>query len=257
MNEQEIKALQALKASKNYQDVCKETVERVFLEQLPKYKKLKDAEKAARTALHSITGAFLTPDELARAREAMTAWREGCPEALFKALSMHSSTRERLNGIDGLFDRILTAAGNPESVLDLACGLNPLYLGARGGLRMTGADINIGCVRLINECARENGWAVNAVACDLLSRVPEGEYDLTLAMKLLPVLESQKSGFAAALLENLRSRTICVTFPTRTLGGRGVGMEKHYSEWFESRVPANRQIEQRFVYADELVYILK
>ena len=52
MNEQEIKALQALKASKNYQDVCEETVERIFMEQLPKYKKLKDAEKAAAEAAY-------------------------------------------------------------------------------------------------------------------------------------------------------------------------------------------------------------
>ncbi|MBQ3078992.1 MAG: hypothetical protein IJC48_03175, partial [Clostridia bacterium] len=76
-----------------------------------------------------------------------------------------------------------------------------------------------------------------------------------LMMKLLPVMESQKTGMAKALISGVHSKYILASFPTRTLGGRGVGMEKHYSEWFESLIGGEIRILERFVIQNELVYI--
>ena len=257
MNPNESAALSALKASKNYADICPDTVERVFLEQLPKYKKLKDAEKSARSQLHAITGAFITNEELSRARAAFDRWREGEPGALREVLLCHASTRERVDEADALFDRVFDVCENPKVVLDLACGFNPIYLGARGSVSVTGADIHGGCVRFVNDCARACGWPVCARLGDLLSEIPTDACDLALMMKLLPVLENQKSGAAIRLLGSVRARFILVTFPTRTLGGRGIGMERHYSEWFEALRPENAEIIDRFATANELAYVLK
>lgn len=257
MNEKELTALNALKASKNYADICPATVERVFEENLGKYKKLKDAEKAARSQLHAMSGAFMTREELLRARAALARWRAGEAAALTEVLSAHSSTRERLAGIDALYDRLLARVGQPGSVLDLACGLNPIYLGARGMENVVGLDIHGGCVALVNDCAKACGWRVKARLSDLMAETPDDSCDLALVMKLLPVLEAQKSGAAARLLSGLNARFLAVTFPTRTLGGRGVGMEQHYSQWFERVCPAGLAPLERFVLADELVYILR
>lgn len=257
MNPNELAALNALKASRNLHDICPETVERVFLEQLPKYKKLKDADKAARSQLHAITGAFVTREELNRARESFDRWRGGDPGALRETLLCHASTRERLPEADALFDRAFRAAGDPKTVLDLACGFNPIYLGARGGVAVTGVDIHGGCVRFVNDCARLCGWNVSARLHDLISDIPRDPCDLALMMKLLPVMEGQKNGAARRLIEGVRARHILVTFPTKTLGGRGVGMEKHYSEWFEALRPENADIIDRFSAANELCYVLK
>ena len=41
------------------------------------------------------------------------------------------------------------------------------------------------------------------------------------------------------------------------LGGRNVGMEKHYSEWMEAHVPENRAIAARLTGENELFYVLK
>lgn len=257
MNPNELEALNALKASRNCADICPDTVERVFLEQLPKYKKLKDADKAARSQLHAITGAFITREELARARTAFDRWLSGDPAALREALLCHASTRERVQEADALFDRAFQAAENPRTVLDLACGFNPVYLGARGGVNVIGVDIHMGCVRFVNECAKACGWPVSARPGDLLGEIPADECDIALMMKLLPVLESRKNGAALRLINGVRARYILVTFPTKTLGGRGVGMEKHYSEWFEALNPENAEIVDRFTTANELAYVLK
>ncbi|MER4518019.1 16S rRNA (guanine(1405)-N(7))-methyltransferase RmtF, partial [Klebsiella pneumoniae] len=50
---------------------------------------------------------------------------------------------------------------------------------------------------------------------------------------------------------------LVVTFPTRTLGGRGVGMEKHYADWFERILPDTLSVRDRFTVSDELVYLVE
>ena len=75
-------------------------------------------------------------------------------------------------------------------------------------------------------------------------------------MKLLPVLEQQKKGAAMALVASVPAKKLCVTFPMKTLGGRKVGMEQHYTEWFEGNLSEGFEIIQRFIEADELCYVV-
>ena len=239
--------------SKKYRDICPDTVRRVFETERAKYKSEKEADKAAKAHLHQITGAFMTADEMKTADKLLRAYKEGDSEAFQRTLRLHSSTRERIDGAEALYTRIMAAAGEPQSVLDLACGLNPLILGGMG-LTVRGMDISGGCVRLVNEWARVMEWDVRAECRDLLCGPEMEKSDLALMMKLRPVLEQQRKGSAMALVQSVPAETICVTFPMRTLGGRKVGMEQHYSEWFEGNLPEEFEIIERFVEADELCY---
>ncbi len=241
--------------SKKYRDICPDTVRRVFEAERVKYKSEKEADKAAKAHLHQITGAFMTADEMKTADKLLRAYKEGDETAFEKTLRLHSSTRERLEGAEALYARILEAAGQPKSVLDLACGMNPLLLG-RMGLTVRGMDISGGCVRLVNEWARVMGWDVQAECKDLLCQPEMEKADLALMMKLLPVLEQQRKGSAMALLMSVPAEKMCVTFPMKTLGGRKVGMEQHYTEWFEGNLPEEFEVIARFVEADELCYVV-
>ena len=102
-----------------------------------------------------------------------------------KTLKLHSSTRERMDGAAALYERIFAAAGNPQSILDLACGMNPLLLGRMGKI-VRGMDISGGCVNLVNEWAGECGWDVQAKCADLLCAPEMEACDMALLMKLLP-----------------------------------------------------------------------
>ena len=75
--------------------------------------------------------------------------------------------------------------------------------------------------------------------------------------KVLPLLERQKAGAAMRVLESLNVKNIVASFPTRSLSGRDVGMEKHYSEWMEEHIPENRTVAARFTEGNEMFYILK
>lgn len=240
-----------LAASKKYAALCPDTLRRVAEDCARRYKKPKEAEKAARETLHGITGAFMRPEELKRAEERLKA---GDMEG---ALEMHASTRER-KPLGPFYEALFARTGRPGRVLDVACGLNPIYLAAMG-VAVTGVDIAGGQIEMMNRWASAGGYPLEARLGDALCPdfLPEGPFDLTLAMKLLPVLENQKKGAAAALIESLPSEKAAVTFPTRTLSGRGVGMERHYSQWFEGLLPEMWAIFDRYVQNDELIYLIQ
>lgn len=244
------KALTKLKQSKKYAGLCPDTLNRVLMESFSRHSKPKEAERAAREKLHGITGAFMTREDLARARKLLLAGD------IMAALELHASTRER-SPVSTFYDAIFDAINIPTSVLDLACGMNPIYLGARG-IAVTGVDIDGELMDMINRWAAETGAPVKALTRDLLceNSLPEGEFDLALVMKLLPIIETQRTGAARALLEAIDARHIIATFPTRTLGGRNVGMESHYAAFMEGVMPENIDIIAKFALNSELIYIL-
>ena len=254
MNERERIALDALKSSKKYGGICPQAVDRIFAEELNKHAKLKDADKSARARLHQITGAFMTPDQLKKAGKCLDAYVQGDESALQSALKLHASTAERIEHIGELYAHVFEITGKPALILDLACGLNPLYLGSMG-LRVIGYDISGDAVALVNAWAEMCKWAVRAEVADLSEDTARPPADLTLMMKLLPVLEQQRKGAGMALLSSAPSHHQLTTFPTRTLSGRGVGMELNYTRWFEDNLPDTHRIIGRFVIAHELCYI--
>ena len=254
--------LDKLLHSKKYQDICPDTVRRIFNECLGKYKKPKDAEKAAREQLHGITGAFLTREEAGRCCMDMQAWITGGRNDadLQHMMERHASTRERLPlaRTDETYAAIFEEAGRPASVLDLACGLNPIYLAARG-IPVVGVDISGQAVDTLNAFGRVADAPVRAVCADLLceNAIPQQRFDIALLFKILPLLDRQKNGAAMAVTNAINARCIVISFPTRTLGGRNVGMEENYSAWMEGHLPARYEIAARFTTENELFYILK
>lgn len=248
--------------SKKYRDVCPDTIRRVLCACEERYKKPKDVERAAREALHGVTGAFLTPNEAALCLKDMRLWAaQGRGDALLEAaMSRHASTRERLPlaRADETCARIFEATGRPETVLDLACGLNPLYLGARG-IPTVGVDVSGEAVRAVNACREECALPVSAVCADLLcdGAIPQERFHLALLFKVLPLLERQQRGAAMETMRRVNARFLAVSFPTRTLGGRNVGMAENYAAWMEAHLPENRAIAARISTENELFYILK
>lgn len=241
-------------ASPKYRDVVPEAALRVFEQEEKKYKKRADLDKAVRRRLHALTGAFFAPEEKKRAAELLNG--PYSPEALAALLNTHASTRERMpqDRYALLFDRIRSATDGMGKTLDLACGLNPLYLGARG-ITVHGADLDLGAVRLIGTAAGKWGLPVSAEGMDLMNARPEGEYDTALFFKLLPILETEKKGAGAALFRDVRARFKVVSFPTRSLGGRRCGMAENYGRWFDENAAADITVLDRFETENELVII--
>ena len=108
--------------------------------------------------------------------------------------------------------------------------------------------------------------AVISAACDaeihhgdLLCKnsIPFGHFSMALLFKILPLLDRQQAGSADRVLSEISAQYIVVSFPTRTLGGRNVGMAENYSRWMEAHLPEGREIAGQFETDNELFYILK
>ena len=254
--------LEKLLQSRKYRDVCPDTVRRIWAECSAKHKKPKDIDKAAREALHGITGAFMTEAEAAACGYAMHAWHAGgrTDAQLENALNKHASTRERLplKETDALYGSLFAVTGRPGRVLDLACGINPVYLGARG-IRTTGVDISGSAVNLVNLFGETYGMPVGALCADLLcpGGIPGERFDVALLFKVLPLLERQRAGAALTVMRAIDAEYLVVSFPTRTLGGRNVGMAAHYGDWMEAHMPGDRQPAGVIETHNELYHILK
>ena len=247
LDERSLALFEKLSSNRKYSDVCPDAVRRVISECEGRYRKPKDLEKAVRERLHGVTSAFndLGPG----AAQAASCISDD--ESLADMLRRHASTRERLplSAMDALYGRIFETTGRPESVLDLACGLNPLYLIHRFGCRVVGVDISKSCVDLIPEGI----WG------DLLceNAIPREQFHIALLFKILPLLERQRAGAAMDVMRAVNAKYLVASFPTRTMGGRNVGMEAHYSEWMEAHLPENRAVAARFATENELFYILE
>ncbi len=240
-----------LAGSRKYRRLGDETLRRMAAWALARYPN-GEAEKAAKRKLHQVYGAYLHAD--------LPHWSAdwGYPE-LMAALRTHASTAERMHLLDGFFASIWQRTDVPESVLDIACGLNPLsrpWMSLPAGTDYLGVDIDSGVTALINHISEHFGWSTHAVQHDVLCRPVDYRADVALVLKTLPCLEQQQSGAAVDLLRSLRCPWVVVSFPTRTLGGRGVGMEAHYRQFMNGCLDTLGWDADSWLSGDELLYAL-
>jgi 16S rRNA (guanine(1405)-N(7))-methyltransferase len=252
---------ESLLRSKAGREVCPAVVRNTARWALARHP-AKEAEKAAKARLHQFYGSWVAEGWAKRAEKALTELERddiGAQQAAERLLSAHSSTRERLAHIGECYDRIFAACGAPPSVLDIACGMNPVSFCLLGmsGQRILGVDAGTAVADTLNRFFALSDMQ-NAVACagDVMDSLPAGRYDLALVMKFLPLAERLERGGALKLLGSIDADRIVVSFPTRSLSGRNVGMERNYSAWFEG-LGYRGGIVNRFVCAEEIFYIVK
>jgi 16S rRNA (guanine(1405)-N(7))-methyltransferase len=57
-------------------------------------------------------------------------------------------------------------------------------------------------------------------------------------------------------MQAVNARYLAVSFPTRTLGGRSVGMAGNYARWMDEHLPRDMAVADRFETRNELFYII-
>lgn len=152
-----------------------------------------------------------------------------------------------------------TLAGLPpiRSVLDLACGLNPLaipWMPLDAGASYYACDIYTDLIGFLNTCFRLTGVDGHAEIRDLATRPPATRADLALVLKVLPPLEHLDKHSGLRLLRALNVDYMLVSFPARSLGGRDKRMVEHYEGRFLAMAQSERWQIERFEFATELVF---
>ena len=254
--------VERLLRSSRYRDVDRGVLERMAAEELPRARNSDEATKRVKRRLHQAVGAFRG----ARGATALAdAWNGSLPDPAFRAtcaeaMRRHASTRERLPHLDRFYRSIWEVTGTPSVLLDLGCGLNPLSLPWMeiGDGTVLASDVDDRPLATVRGFLELIGQPHAVEARDLVTDPPDAAADVALLLKLVTTLDRQDASAAARLIRSLRARHAVVSFTTRSLGGRGKGMERTYRDRLERLVgeaDRARQVAEVSV-PGELVFVL-
>lgn len=256
--------LSAVQSSRKYAQISPSLVEKVATEELLKHKDFKALVKSVRTRLHRLTGAFLNNNigyaQLLEKYAGIPPEDHDKLDALNReTMRLHSSTAERLPFVQRFYEDVFSTLPPVHSVLDLACGLNPLamdYMPLAEGASYMACDVVEPEINFLKKWFKIRDVNGQAFVCDLLCQIPHSEVQLTLILKTLPILDQIDSGFSTRLISELRSQHILISYPTKSLGGYSKGMLKTYTHQFE-RLTINQTFKiQRFEFSNEIAFLL-
>ncbi|MHB1296036.1 MAG: class I SAM-dependent methyltransferase [Anaerolineae bacterium] len=248
-------------AAGKYRQVAPDVVRRIGARELAARRSLKEAVKATRNKLHQV-GAAYQPE---RARYG--AWLEElrrAPDlraACAGIMAQHASTRERLPILPIFYETVLAGLAPVRSVLDVACGYNPLAIPWMQPWLEPGAfyrayDIYTDLAGFLNEAILLLGACPAAEARDVLAPLPADVVDVAYLLKAIPCLEQLEKDAGSRLLAGIPARHLVVSFPVHSLGGRAKGMPAHYEEHLSELTAGGGWDVRRHLFETELVFIL-
>lgn len=253
--------VEAVQGSAKYRDIAPSLIEAVGQAELAKGRRFKDAVKATKNKLHQVAGAYF-PDRPPYDRWLADLAAAGTDPAqqrtaLRTIMAQHASTRERLAVLDDFYATALAGLPPLHSVLDLACGLNPLawsWLPLASDATYHACDIYQDQMDFLAAALTQGGMQNQCRVCNVLDGPPKVQADLALVLKTLPCLEQLDKQIAPHLLDAIDAPVVLVSYPVHSLGGRSKGMATTYAEQFAALAADRPWRIQRFDFATELVY---
>ncbi len=255
----------AVAASARYRSVCPDLVRRIGERELTRRRTLREAIKGTKGILHQAAGAYLARRvDYAAHLAALRRAEESGDEALFRqacvaAMAGHASSRERLPVLGEFYTATLAHLGPIRSVLDVACGLNPLaipWMPLAAGATYYACDAYEDMMAFVGRFLELAGVAGEARACDVIEHCPAQHVDLALLLKTIPGLERIDAAAGARLLDAIAADHLLVSFPVRSLCGVGKGMPEHYEAHFMGLIARRGWAVQRFFFASELAFLV-
>ncbi len=250
----------AVRQGAKYRHLDVSLVEAVAAAERAKGRNFKASVKATRNKLHQVAGAYLPdrPDYVAWLKTiAQTKNDDERHVALRQVMGNHASTRERLAFLDTFYSKILGNLPPIHTVLDVACGLNPLaasWMPLAEDARYDACDIYQDQIDFLNRVFQKNGQQGRAFIGNLLETIPSQAVDVALLLKTIPCLEQIDKHIGPRLLAQLNTPVIIVSFPARTLGGHSKGMVQNYAHHFAKLVAGKSWQITRFDFPTELVF---
>ncbi len=253
-----------IKAARKYRNICEDTIRDVIENTLPKYRRTKDAIKAAKTKLHRIQAAYLGnisfEEELVNlAKLHSDGNMDGVKAICLKFMSEHASTRERIPILNRFHNEIFAVTGVPKRILDVACGIHPLsipWMGLPDDTIYWGYEIDGELVSYLNLYFEAIGFEPLARLQDVICTPPAETGDIAFVMKMVPCLERREKGCSIHLLNTLQVRHLVVSFPIKSLSGRSKHMPSFYSQMFNDMVDGCGWKVTKLPIRGELVFVV-
>lgn len=254
-----------VQANRKYAQITPALIQRLSADALAKGLSGKSAVKSVRNKLHQVGGAYFRshPDfEAARAQLAKLdtapdspALRQFCRDQM----ASHASTAERLPILPEFFQTCLASIAPLTSVLDLACGLNPLaapWMPLATECTYTACDIYQDMLAFVEAFFEHTGINGEALPCDLVGETPTQTAQVAFLLKAIPCLEQIDKDIGLPLLQGINAKHILVSFPARSLGGHRKGMPAFYRDHFHTLVDGQGWQIREFTFPSEIAFLV-
>lgn len=255
-----------VRANPKYAVIDESLVRRVGAQELAKGRSFKEAVKATRSKLHQVGGAY---QEGGIRYDAWTAELDALPTDLRdpavldfcrRMMAQHASSKERLPVLDEFFAQSLAPLAPVTSVLDLACGLNPLaipWMPLAAEAEYRACDIYEDLTAFLDRFFRHFNIRGEAAVCDLTAAVPQQPAQVAYLLKTLPCLEQLDKSISPRLLEGIPALNLLVSFPAHSLGGRNKGMPEFYEAHFREIVAERGWRTEKLQFRTELAFLVE
>ena len=259
------KVAKAAQKGSRYQNVDPGLVHSIAAAELSKGRSFNAAVKAVRSKLHQVGSAYHA------GKLDYTNWMlvlnnlphdPGAPalqEFCRHAMEQHASTSERLPYLEDFFYETLAPLGEIESVLDLACGLNPLaipWMPLAPKATYHACDIYSDMVAFLGQFLTHTAITGQTSVCNLVEAVPQPRTQVALLLKSIPCLEHLDRQIGSRLLKTIPADNILVSFPARSLGGRDKGMLENYENRFQDIIAGQSWQIHRYEFPTEIAFLL-
>jgi len=207
--------------------IPRETVEDLILhENIPGLDE-KVVLKRVRKKMHHLIAPYLEDLNYAQASNWLeeayqSTQQEPIKAACLRIMQLHASTRERLPHLDEFYATIFFNCGKPESILDLACGLNPLaipWMDLPANTEYHAYDIHTPRIELINHFFRLEHRSPLGEVRDILIHPPEIKADLAFFFEEAHRMEQRRKGANRELWAALKVKNLIISLPAFSLNG--------------------------------------
>lgn len=156
------------------------------------------------------------------------------------------------------FYKLIFNRFKPKKILDLGCGLEPLYYTKLLNADFYATDISNNSIKKINDYFKANkingkAFIFNLVDDDL-NKLPK--IDLCFMLKLLESLELIKRDVSKELLKKINARYFVVSFAKKALGKK-INIRKAGRSWFRRILKELNYKYEVLDYNDEIVFLIE
>ncbi len=264
-NSTEIESLiQEVQNSSKYANLPPSLVNKIGTEELKKHGTVAEALKPTRTKLHQLVGAFI-PHKLD-----YTKWlailkhslqSNACEHlnTLKQIMRLHASTNERLPYLERVYQELFTLFPKPKSILDLACGLNPLaipWMPIDSTCAYRAGDVVLPMLDFLKQYFAFSRPQTEIMLCDLLDFTPDEQFDLIMILKTFPLLAQIEKQAPERLLNDLKFNHLLISYPLKSLSNRSKGMERTYRGQFERLIEGKPFKVVEYALPNELFFLI-
>ncbi len=165
---------------------------------------------------------------------------------MFKKEAVH----ERREFNNGLYEKIFNITGKPRKILDIGCGLNPLYF-PYNDIYYIAVDIDKEALKQVKKHFRKNRIKGKVIYLDIneVDKLKElDKVDLVFVFKILDDIDKK---IVKDVIKHVKTKYFITSFATRTISGKR--MNKPKRKWFEKMFKIHGKVR----FYNEIFYVIK